>query len=293
MAPKKKQSIKRAPGAEPAYDETGGLTSEAAALLEQALVSFRPPPAFSAPADTAQRIRSLQDARDTADAILLESAWYGPVAKVHPRRATEIEDCRIFLARVQHGYPSLAFVAGGTPADGTCWLQECSPFTYGFMQFYLRNQWDSGPGYWLDDPQCYGALRAAMYETEDDPRYPSALRQRLDQALQASDVDASAVDTHSFMNEYSDDERSLIEMCVLRPLVMVIDRCFGELGGESANSPEENLERLGFTLGADIETGDAPSKGGGVLRSWRNELLGGDPQVRQRAFQALHLLQAT
>lgn len=44
----------------------------------------------------------------------------------------------------------------------------------------------------------------------------------------------------------------------------------------------------------DIETGDAPSKSGGVLRSWRNanELLGGDPHVRQRTFQALHLLRA-
>ena len=223
------------------------------------------------------RLAALQHARDSSDALLLENAWYGPLARTLPRRAATLAECHIHLVGGRQGYPSLCFTVGELDAPSSIYARQA---------FILRNVWESGTQYWATDAEVNGVLQMRA-----DP--PDAEMEQL-AASSMSFEDMLDIDMTDFMTPFTNEEHGAVEQCVVRPYVLPIDRALSA-ALKAFDDAELDLSAAGFAVGPTQYIDDPD--GDEERRRWRRTVsLNGSPSTdaltRLRAFKALQLLSA-
>ena len=226
----------------------------------------------AAPIDWDSKLGALQKARDAADALLLDTAWYGPYAKRFSRRADTLEQCRIFIQGRGGGYPCLCFIVGEPGKPTTVFAQQ---------GFFLQNQWESGTAYWATDAGIHGVLQARLGAGDEE-------------LLKLAETVPGGVSKDDFMSPFTEEEHAAVEQCVVAPLVLLLDKAVATAGASLRTGPNDMLSASGFALGETVMDAEEEAGGSEDERPWRREVyVRGDVADRaaiRRAFQALQLL---
>jgi hypothetical protein len=212
------------------------------------------------PSASDARLHAAQRLRDAADARLLQSAWYAPLARRLPARADSLDQCHVWLCESTRDGPTLTFAVGDDPAR---------PITiYGAQIFELRGEWDTGEVEWSGDAAARGAMSTAHEELA---------------RLRAEAVARNEAPVDQWMTPFTQEELSLIRDCVVMPIVLCVDEAASGDGGRS-------FDDFGFKLGERVEAGE-----GVDCASWRREILFGKEEraLLRRAFQSLQMLTMT